>query len=247
MTVRPYSLAAEMQCVILAGGLGTRMSRFTSTVPKALIPVDGVPFLRIKLQSLASQGILDVVVSTGHLGDQIEHEVAHNTAPGMTVRCVPDGPTLLGTAGALRRIADRKLLAEKFLLTYGDSYLLCDHRAVAESFDETRFDALMTLWPVEDSDETPNATLRGDTVVRYDKGHHSPDMEWVDYGLLVVTRRVVTDMIPPDTAYDLATVCSSLAASGRLQGVEVPDKYFEIGSESGLAELEAHLARKDQR
>lgn len=236
-----------MQCVVLAGGLGTRMSRFTSTLPKALIPVRGVPFLRLKLEGLADQGVTDVIISTGHLGDQIEDEVRNHAPAGQTVRCIADGPELLGTGGALRRVSEEVDLDQSFLLTYGDSHLPCDHRHVFESFDPAHFDGLMTLWPVGATGERPNATLSADRVTDYDKQTLTPAMAWVDYGLLVLKRDAVEQMIPPRTPCDLANFCSQLARTGRLQGLEVPERYFEIGSEAGLAQLEDHLDQKGHR
>ncbi|HSR25748.1 MAG TPA: sugar phosphate nucleotidyltransferase, partial [Candidatus Eisenbacteria bacterium] len=54
-----------LQCVILAGGLGTRMRPLTETVPKALVPVLGVPFADWQLALLAEQGVERVVYCTG--------------------------------------------------------------------------------------------------------------------------------------------------------------------------------------
>lgn len=230
-----------MQCVVLAGGLGTRMSRFTRDLPKALIPVCGEPFLRHKLRQLAGHGISEVLVSVGHLGDQIVAEVASHAPATMSVRCVPDGPRLLGTGGALRRIADMGLLDDVFMLTYGDSYLTCDHAAVAASFDDELFAALMTVWSVAGTDEVGNCDVTGDRVTSYRKDPDAGPLGWVDYGLSILTRNAVEAAVAPGDVADLSTVFGGLAAAGRLQAVIVPDRYFEIGSEEGLAELEAHL------
>ena len=51
-----------MQCVILAGGLGTRMRPFTRTIPKALLPVCEVPFAQLQLELLSSRGVTDVAL-----------------------------------------------------------------------------------------------------------------------------------------------------------------------------------------
>ena len=54
-----------MQCVILAGGLGTRMRPLTNTCPKTLLPVSGRPFAYHQLHWLASQKINDVIYCIG--------------------------------------------------------------------------------------------------------------------------------------------------------------------------------------
>ena len=61
-----------LQCVILAGGLGTRMSPHTETTPKSLLPVAGEPFAYWQLGWLAGQAVRKVVFSIGHLGEVIE-------------------------------------------------------------------------------------------------------------------------------------------------------------------------------
>src|SRR5215831_10398668 len=96
-----------MQCVILAGGLGTRMRPRTETVPKALLEVSGRPFVEHQLAWLAAHGVREVVLSVGHLGEQIEAHVGDGARYGLAVRYVNEGPTLLGTAGALRLAAER--------------------------------------------------------------------------------------------------------------------------------------------
>jgi NDP-sugar pyrophosphorylase family protein len=72
------------QCVILAGGLGTRMRPLTDSCPKTLLPVRGRPFAYHQLHWLASQGITEVVYSIGHQGDLIRRY--WDRAPGRLQR-----------------------------------------------------------------------------------------------------------------------------------------------------------------
>ena len=70
-----------MQCVILAGGLGTRMRPLTDALPKTLLPVAGRPFAWHQMQWLAAQGIDDVVYCIAHQGEQIRQYWATQPAP----------------------------------------------------------------------------------------------------------------------------------------------------------------------
>ncbi|MCU1459794.1 MAG: Mannose-phosphate guanyltransferase, partial [Actinomycetia bacterium] len=74
-----------MQCVILAGGRGTRMLPATAEIPKALLPVAGRPFAAHQLELLARNGVDDVVFCIGHLGAQIRDFVGDGHAFGVTV------------------------------------------------------------------------------------------------------------------------------------------------------------------
>ena len=61
-----------MQAVILAGGLGTRLRPLTYKIPKSMIPILGKPYLYYQLEFLSKQGITDILMLTGYLGNQIE-------------------------------------------------------------------------------------------------------------------------------------------------------------------------------
>ena len=112
-----------MQCVILAGGLGTRLQAITGSLPKALVPVLGRPFAAYQLTLLARNGVTEVVYCIGHHGEQIVERIGDGSEFGLRVCYVKDGPVLRGTAGALRRAFDKGVLHEAFFVLYGDSYL----------------------------------------------------------------------------------------------------------------------------
>ena len=80
-----------MQCVILAGGLATRMRPLTDTIPKALIPVAGRPFVDHQLAWLAGHGVTDVVLSIGYRGDMLRAHVGDGARYGLRVRYVDEG------------------------------------------------------------------------------------------------------------------------------------------------------------
>src|ERR1700738_4174472 len=102
----------SLPCAILAGGLGTRLYPVTEKIPKALVEVAGLPFITHQLRLLRSHGIHRVVLCIGHFGSKIQEYLAVHPEPGIHVDYSMDGPTLLGTAGALLRALP--LLGERF-------------------------------------------------------------------------------------------------------------------------------------
>src|SRR5580693_5328456 len=108
-----------MQCVILAGGLGTRMRPLTDACPKTLLPVRGRPFAYHQLHWLAGQGITEVVYSIGHQGELIRRYWELERAPVSRIRYVDEGRQLRGTAGALRLALEQGVLDERFFVIYG--------------------------------------------------------------------------------------------------------------------------------
>src|SRR5204862_482587 len=88
---------------ILAGGLAKRLYPLTSEIPKSLIDLNGEPFIAHQLRLLQAAGLHRAILCVGHLGDMIEKTIANGARFGMDVRYSFDGPTLLGTAGAIRK------------------------------------------------------------------------------------------------------------------------------------------------
>jgi NDP-sugar pyrophosphorylase family protein len=238
-----------MQCVILAGGLGTRMMPETRTIPKTLLPVAGKPFATYQLTWLAQAGIDSVVYCVGYLGQHIRAYVGDGSHWGLSVQYVDEGDQLRGTSGALRLACDEDALDEDFLVLYGDSWLQVDPAAVLRTARQRAEPALMTVFRNDGQWDGSNVVLADDRVARYQKGlTPSPaQMRWIDYGLLAVRRPVIADRVPPDAPQDLAPLCSALAAEGLLAGLEVFERFYEIGSASGREELEALFATRPPR
>jgi len=132
-----------LPCAILCGGLATRLRPMTESLPKSLVAVNGEPFIAHQLRLLRSRGIENVVLCVGYLGEMIEDYAGDGHQLGLTIHYSYDGVRLLGTAGALRKALT--LLDDSFFVLYGDSYLPCDYRAIAESFRVSGRRGLMTI------------------------------------------------------------------------------------------------------
>ena len=233
-----------LQCVVLAGGLGTRMRPFTHARPKALYPVLGRPFADWQLQLLASQGIDRVLYCIGHAGEELREHVGDGRRFGLEVTWVSDGAELRGTAGALRVAVDQDALDEAFFLLYGDSYLRASMGDVAAAWRGSRLPALMTVLRNEDRWDSSNAIYENGRVVLYDKSRPETlrgRMHWIDYGLSVVERAVIRDMVPAGTVMDVADVMRRLSLDRQLAGYEVTERFYEVGSPQGVQDLEAYL------
>ena len=234
-----------MQCVILAGGLATRMRPLTEKIPKSLLPVAGRPFLDHQLEWLAGHGVSDVVLCVGYRADAIRAHAGDGARYGLRIRYVDEGDRLRGTAGAVRLAFDEGALEESFLVTYGDSFLPIDFAAVFAAFVASGKPALMTVFLNHGQYDTSNAIFDGRTVL-YDKKRATrpaADFHYIDYGLTALSRRVLADAIPSGVVADLATLFHDLSVRGELAGLEIPDRFYEIGSPAGLEDLERWLQR----
>lgn len=223
---------------LLAGGLATRLRPITTATPKSMVQVAGEPFIAHQLRMLARQSITEVVICTGFLGEQIESFVQDGASFGCRVNYSSDGDTLLGTGGALRRALP--LLGERFMVMYGDSYLRTPFRPVYAAFRASGCPALMTVYRNLDRFDKSNVEFADGVVRRYEKIRHTAAMVYIDYGLVVLDASALSAG-PSDNAFDLADLYQELANRRLLAGYEVSDRFYEIGSPTGLAETEALL------
>jgi NDP-sugar pyrophosphorylase family protein len=224
--------------VILAGGLGTRLGEITKSIPKALVEVNGEPFLAHQLRLLRANGVSHVVMCISHLGEMIRGYAGDGSAFGVHLDYSFDGPVLRGTAGAIRNALP--FLDESFFVLYGDSYLPCDFQAVGQSFDNSGKSGLMTVFRNEGQWDTSNVEFTGGEILAYDKKVRTPRMQFIDYGLGVFCRNAFADL-PPDEICDLAQMYQNLLSKGDLAACEIPERFYEIGSVVGLNDLSQYL------
>jgi len=223
---------------VLAGGLATRLGPVTQKLPKAMIDINGEPFIAHQLRLLQLRGIRRVVVCAGHLGGQIKDFVGTGAAFGVDVVYSFDGPVLRGTAGAIHLALT--LLAERFFVVYGDSYLPCDYARVQKAFESSGNTGLMTVFRNRNQWDSSNVEFADGRILRYDKNNRVPSMQHIDYGLGVF-RRQAFDRMAPDSVKDLAQIYQELLARDDLAACEMEERFYEIGSFAGIEELRAAL------
>lgn len=223
---------------LLAGGLGTRLRPWTESVPKALVDVNGEPFLAHQLRLLSSRGIERVVLCIGYKGEMIRAWAGDGRRFRLNLEYSEDWPELLGTAGAVRKALP--LLGERFFVLYGDSYLPCDYRAVQRAFLAAGKPALMTVFRNEGRWDASNVEFSEGHILAYDKKSPTPRMQHIDYGLGVFESSVFA-ALPPGERRDLADLYRDLLARGELAAFEVFERFWEVGSRAGLEEVRSIL------
>jgi NDP-sugar pyrophosphorylase family protein len=226
----------KIPVAILAGGLATRLRPITEKIPKSLVPVAGRPFLAHQLELLYSRGIRRAVLCIGYLGEMIQAEFGDGKGFGVKLDYSFDGPKLLGTGGAIKRALP--LLDKEFFVLYGDSYLPIDYAPVSDFFHEGDKAGLMTVFRNEGKFDTSNVVFADGEIQVYDKKNNLPAMRHIDYGLSLF-RAAVFDAYGAEQVFDLAEVMGKLVREKQLAGFEVTQRFYEIGSHAGLAELES--------
>jgi N-acetyl-alpha-D-muramate 1-phosphate uridylyltransferase len=229
-----------MQVVILAGGLGTRLRPLTETVPKALTPVRGRPFIDYQLELLRKNGVTDFVLCVGHLGEGVEKHLGDGSGFGCNISYSYDGPRLLGPAGALKRA--EKLLRDRFFVTYGDAYLRAPYSELMATLTASGRLGVMAVYRNEGRFGKSDVVVEGGAVVAYDKKNRAKGMDWINYGVTAL-RREALEAIPSDTFCDEETFYGALIGRKQLLAFEVKERFYEIGTHASLAEFEAFVGR----
>jgi NDP-sugar pyrophosphorylase family protein len=231
----------SLPVAMLAGGTAQRLRPLTETIPKALVEVAGRPFAEHQVEWLNGQGITRVVFLVGYLGEKIENALGDGSRFGLRIEYVFDGPTLLGTGGALRRAS--AFLGDAFFVMYGDSYLDCPLPEIERAFRASGSPALMTVLHNEDRWDKSNVRFEGGKILAYDKRNRTSEMKHIDYGLGVLRASALAGY-PEGAPFDLALVYQELAAAGELAAYEVHSRFYEIGTPQGLEETRAHLSAR---
>jgi len=241
----------KAQCVILAGGIGSRMKPYTEKIPKAMIPVNGRPFVELQLRWLKKCGIEDIVLSIGYFADQIMDFVRDGSAFGVNVRYSNEENKLRGTGGAVRWVLDQGLLQDKFLLTYGDSFLPIDFGQVWRALAASEAPALMTINPNQGEWDKSNVWFENGEIKLYEKSLNPSDeiqkkKRFIDYGLLGFQRKWVEEEFPMNEIFDLSIPLHKLSKEGRLEGLVIEQRYYEIGSPTGLEDFKDWLIKNEK-
>jgi NDP-sugar pyrophosphorylase family protein len=232
----------SLPVAILAGGLATRLRPITERIPKAMIEIDGRPFIEYQLELLRENGVRRIVMCVGHLGEQIEDAVGDGSKLQLDVVYSRDGDQLVGTGGALRQALP--LLGEMFLIAYGDSYMPCDYRAIERAFIDSKKAGLMTVLSNDGRWDASNVLFDGQRIVAYDKQRRTPEMRHIDYGVGAL-RADALHAHAVKGPLDLADVYKTLVAKDQLAAFEVNERFYEIGSPAGLEDTRAFLHAKD--
>jgi len=109
--------------MLLAAGKGQRLAPFTESIPKPMMEVGGKPILEYGVQLCAHHGIRDLIINLHHHPEIITGHFGDGFSWGVRITYSHE-PVLLGTAGAVKKVADEFL--DTFLVLYGDNLTTCD-------------------------------------------------------------------------------------------------------------------------
>jgi len=137
----------DLQAIVLAGGLGTRLRSVVSDLPKPMAAVAERPFLAYVLDQLAAAGFSSVVLAVGYRHEAIRAYFGTSYRGVAVTYSVETEP--LGTGGAIRLACDKVRAGEVFVLN-GDTYLGLDYRAMLNAHRKSTALLTIAVWEVTD-------------------------------------------------------------------------------------------------
>jgi NDP-sugar pyrophosphorylase family protein len=214
-----------VRAVIMAGGLGMRMRPYTAVLPKPLLPIGDRPILSILLEQLATAGVRRVDLCVGYLSGLIRTYLMESmpTRHGLEIAFHLEAEPL-GTAGALREVAD---LDEPFLLLNGDVLTSLDFGALFDG--HIRSDAALTVTVRTRETKIPSGVLAiaGDRVSDYTE---KPTLRHdVSLGIYALDPRALGYLGGGRT--DVPDLVQALLAAGEdVRAHRFADEWFDIGT-----------------
>lgn len=229
------------QAVFLVGGLGTRLKDRTKSTPKPLLEIGGRPFLDYLLDEAARHGFDDILLLSGHLGEQVEALYQARDWHGARIRVLRE-PKPLGTGGALRFAAD--LLAPAFLMANGDSFFDINLRVLAAP-GNPQGGITMALRPAATGKRYGSVQFEGGLV----KSFHAPEENMtgpINAGIYCASREIV-DRIPDGVVSLEGAIFPSLAREGRMRGILRDGYFIDIGVPDDFERADREMAKHTER
>lgn len=235
------------QAAILVGGRGTRLGERAARAPKPLMRIDeDTVFLDHLLFDVARQGFDDILLLSGHMGDQVRDRYDGRSIRGAQVRVVIE-PEPAGTAGAL--VHARDLLRDTFLLANGDTLFDVNYRPLDVALMENAAAVgVLGMRRIADAGRYGRIEMDGARVVGFaEKDPDAAGREGLINAGVGLFRRSVLDRVDRLPCSIETTVYPGLVAEGALFGVELDGYFIDIGLPETLDRARIDLPARFRR
>ena len=183
-----------MKVVILAGGLGTRLSEYTKTIPKPMVKINGKPILVRIMNFYAKQGFKNFYIALGYKGDVIKKYFKKNKF-GWKINLIDTGRNTM-TGGRLKRLK-KYLRGETFMMTYGDGISNINLKKLINFHNKMK--KMVTISAVRPPARFGFLKIKNNTV-NYFKEKSSMDHGWINGGFFVMDAKFL-NLIKNDKTY----------------------------------------------
>jgi D-glycero-alpha-D-manno-heptose 1-phosphate guanylyltransferase len=222
--------------IVLAGGMGTRLRAVCPDKPKPMIPVIGRPFLDYLVKYIARQGIVELVISTGYLGDQIEHYFG-SSRYGIVIRCVRESQPM-GTGGAIRFASEYLSGTQPFLALNGDSIAPFNLSLLSQTMHAGNSDGALVGVQVPDQSRFGSLVLNSNNrLVGFREKTEQNSSAIINAGIYLLSAELLSSIQHQSPASVEKDYFPFWLSSGKNISVVINDgPFIDIGTPESLAE-----------
>lgn len=226
-----------MECVVLAGGKGTRLRSVVSDLPKCMAPVAGRPFLAWLLDDLREAGFDHIILSLGYKHEAVEAWVA--TRPDRdSISCVVEEEPL-GTGGGVR-LALRQAREDAVFILNGDTFFGVDYPAMQAFHRQSGAQATLALKPLRDFDRYGEVTLDGEGRITAFREKRPCAEGLINGGVYLLQRDALAEM--PERFSLEKDYFEPKAESAGLAGFRSEGYFIDIGIPADYARAQRDFA-----
>lgn len=229
-----------MQAVIMAGGKGTRLAALTKDeIPKPMVPVAGKPLLLWQVECLKENGITDLIMVIGHLGEKIQEYFGDGSKFGVQIEYfVEEAP--LGTAGSFYYLKGM-LKEDTFLMMSGDLLFDIDFERMVCFHREKNSAATLFVHPNGHPYDSDLLVLDSEgRAIRFDSKHNTRDYWYdncVNAGIFVFSKKIC-DRVPEPVKRNLENdIIKGMIDDGEpVYGYRSPEYVKDVGTVDRIAQ-----------
>ncbi len=226
-----------MKVVILAGGLGTRISEYTKTIPKPMIKINNKPILRLIMEHYKKYGFNNFYIALGYKGNVIRKYFENHTVKGCKVNLINTGSKTM-TGGRLKRLK-KYLKSERFMLTYGDGVSNLNLKKLLNFHKKNK--KLVTLTAVRPPARFGAIKIKGNQV-NYFKEKSKLDEGWINGGFFVIEPEFLK-LIKNDSTFLEKEPLENVAKKNQLMAFKHYDFWQCMDTKRDKENLEKNLRK----
>lgn len=232
----------KFECLILAGGFGTRLKPINPSKPKPLIEISQKPFLFYQLNFLKNCGIKSVLISTGFQGEQIDNWVKNLDIPDLKISCIQENIPL-GTGGAIKNAID--FLEDDFVVCNGDTISIFDLSQMMNFHMKKNSILTMLIKKISNSTRYGSVKINPDNQIIKFQDKTSLKNVWISAGYFIFHKNNIDWGLYPDI-FSYEDLFQKLIETSYSFGFTFDDYFIDIGTPQSFEKFQNDFSKNNK-
>lgn len=214
-----------MEAIILAGGMGARLQKVISNIPKPMAPVGGMPFLYYLFKWIKKFPVDKLILATGYKSESIVEYFGNSVFDIPVEYVIEEKP--LGTGGAVK-YALQKTTGSDILILNGDSYFPVNLNRFISFHNKNSSLFTVALKRMYDFDRYGTVKVRGNTILKFNEKKFSAD-GLINGGIYLADREFIESRMFPEVFSLEKDVLEKEAGTSLIKGMVFDEPFIDIG------------------